>query len=443
MVLQFVEGVLAVRPVAIELGERQNLLLKGGDEYTVFVGLRVRPDLDEAEGQLTVVIASSDGHALLQPAAQDDHPALTAPAFQPQRVLAPLPPLACIGPIAFRKSLLDQLLDVGGQAQFEQVGQPSLFGPAHHRLRTEAAIATQKYRPAIARNAIQKRPQSGRGMLRGMLVAWRHVRVEHQPQSGQRIGVIHMAGPARLLGIVTKHGPFLMAVERLDRQIRIHNPRLGQQRRRAVIEMALQPFPAFILWDGLEAAADRILADDLVHAQQPRQHTVVPQRRDVRVALVSNQDRQHRCAKYVALIRRIRARIGEIDNRASLPSVELSPLTPALLPRAVRGRQRRLRPFPRARACPGISVPGAIAVCLYNRRLITRWVNRKVGRILARVPEKDRILSGMVTSNAKPLKTLITPSSLARRRRRPRAGSPPSRRQARQARAHSCPSPER
>jgi len=28
--------------------------------------------------------------------------------------------------------------------------------------------------------------------------------------------------------------------------------------------MAPQPFPAFILWDGLEAAADRILANDLM-----------------------------------------------------------------------------------------------------------------------------------------------------------------------------------
>ena len=37
-----------------------------------------------------------------------------------------------------------------------------------------------------------------------------------------------MAGAARLLGIVAKHGPLLMAVERLDRRIHIENPRLGQ-----------------------------------------------------------------------------------------------------------------------------------------------------------------------------------------------------------------------
>lgn len=37
--------------------------------------------------------------------------------------------------------------------------------------------------------------------------------------------------------------------------------------------MALQPFPALVLSYGLEAAANRILADDLFHAQQLGQHT--------------------------------------------------------------------------------------------------------------------------------------------------------------------------
>ena len=50
--------------------------------------------------------------------------------------------------------------------------------------------------------------------------------------------------------------------------------------------MAAQPLPAFVRSDGLEGPADRVLAYDLLHAQQLRQHAIVTQRRDVGVALV-------------------------------------------------------------------------------------------------------------------------------------------------------------
>ncbi len=103
----------------------------------------------------------------------------------------------------------------------------------------------------------------------------------------------------------------ILSAARLDGGIRIENPGLGQQWRRAVIEMALQPFPALVLSDGLEAAPDSILADDLPHAQQLGQNPIAPQRRDVGIALMPGKNRQHRCAKHVALLRRVRARIGE------------------------------------------------------------------------------------------------------------------------------------
>ena len=71
LVLQFVEGIFAIGAIAVELGERQNLLVEGSNEHAVFVGIRARPDLNEAERQLTGA-GSGDGHAFLQPAAQDD-----------------------------------------------------------------------------------------------------------------------------------------------------------------------------------------------------------------------------------------------------------------------------------------------------------------------------------------------------------------------------------
>ena len=86
LVLQFVERIFAVRPVAIKLGERQDFLVERGDQHAVFIDLALRPDLDKAERELTGVIAPGDGQAFLQPAAQDDRLALAAPALQPQRI---------------------------------------------------------------------------------------------------------------------------------------------------------------------------------------------------------------------------------------------------------------------------------------------------------------------------------------------------------------------
>ena len=74
--------------------------------------------------------------------------------------------------------------------------------------------------------------------------------------------------------------------------------------------MTLQPRAAFVFSDGFEAPADGILADDLLHAQQLGQNRVVTQRRDVGITLVPGQNREHRCAKHIALLRRVRARIA-------------------------------------------------------------------------------------------------------------------------------------
>src|SRR5271166_5611856 len=75
--------------------------------------------------------------------------------------------------------------------------------------------------------------------------------------------------------------------------------------------MALQPISALTLSYGLEAPAHRVLADDLLHAQQLGQNSIVTQNRDMGVALVPGQNREHGCAKHVALLRRVWARIGE------------------------------------------------------------------------------------------------------------------------------------
>jgi len=101
-----------------------------------------------------------------------------------------------------------------------------------------------------------------------------------------------------------------MAVKRLDGRIDLEDPGLSQQRLDAKPEMTSQPYRAFRLADRLEGPPDGVLADHLLHPQKLGQHGVAAQRRDMRVALVAGQHRQHRRSKDVALLRRVRAHIA-------------------------------------------------------------------------------------------------------------------------------------
>ena len=116
---------------------------------------------------------------------------------------------------------------------------------------------------------------------------------------------------------------FLMAVERLDRRIDVEDPGLGQQRLHAKRQMTAQPSRAFRLVDRLEGPPDRVLADNLLHPQEFRQHRVAAQRRDMRVALVAGEHGQHRRAENVPLPGRVRAQIAQRtvgDQRVEQPA---------------------------------------------------------------------------------------------------------------------------
>jgi hypothetical protein len=74
------------------------------------------------------------------------------------------------------------------------------------------------------------------------------------------------------------------------------------------------------LVDTLQRPAQRILADDLVHAQRLRRHRVAAQRGDVRVASVPGQQPQHQRAQHVALVRGIAAAV--LQRAARHPALE-------------------------------------------------------------------------------------------------------------------------
>src|SRR5271166_5237236 len=132
-------------------------------------------------------------------------------------------------------------------------------------------------RAAVRSRELPKAPpdrfadRAGRSARR-LAVGWENGRAPARSQP---------AAPARtsgLLGIVAQDRSFLRAIERLDRRINVEDPRLGQKRLRAKCKMPAQPRRAFLLLDRLEGPADRILADDLAHAEQLRKDSVAAQR---------------------------------------------------------------------------------------------------------------------------------------------------------------------
>jgi hypothetical protein len=88
--------------------------------------------------------------------------------------------------------------------------------------------------------------------------------------------------------------------------------------------VVLQPGPAFRLVDLRHAAAHRILAENLAHAEQGRVHRIAAERGDVRIAAMARQHRQQHGAEQVALGAGIRA--GKRQGTVSYPGVEQSGL---------------------------------------------------------------------------------------------------------------------
>ena len=111
LVLQLVEGVLAIATIAIELAQRDDLGLRRRHQRAVLPQLPIGADLDKAELQLAILTgAIRQLDCSLQAPTQQDHPARPAPAHQPKRRLLALPAMAGIGPVTIRHRPLQRLL---------------------------------------------------------------------------------------------------------------------------------------------------------------------------------------------------------------------------------------------------------------------------------------------------------------------------------------------
>jgi hypothetical protein len=85
-----------------------------------------------------------------------------------------------------------------------------------------------------------------------------------------------MRGTARFARVVAGFRAFLVAIQRLHRAVHVEDPWLAQQRRRAIIEVVLEPGPAGFVADLFQITAHRVLADHLAHAEQRRVNRIAP-----------------------------------------------------------------------------------------------------------------------------------------------------------------------
>ena len=238
---------------------------------------------------------------------------MPAPSLQAQCRLPAPPALAGILPVAGAHRLLQETAHPARQAQLEQVVHPLLLAAAHVALVAPVLVAAHQRRPALRRQPVETIPQMRLGMLGAVAVAGFRRNVQDQTYATHHEAVVGVRGPSGLQRIVADHGTLLAAVKRLDRRIDVENPRLGQQRPHRLVEVAGEPARPRLGLDLVQPAPHRVLAHHSRHAQQRRVDRVAAQRRDVRIAPVSGQDRQNRRAQHIALRRRIRARV---DQRA-------------------------------------------------------------------------------------------------------------------------------
>src|SRR5215468_6707683 len=142
---------------------------------------------------------------------------MPAPALKAQLAVFALPTGARSLPVLFTHCPLDRALDAFGEAQLEQIRLAPPLGFAHHRLIAETDIAADQPWPQLGRKAIQELPQSGRGMLRGMLVAGRNLHRQHQPHIGHHVTVITMRRASRRASSPPRLGPATISTEAQSR----------------------------------------------------------------------------------------------------------------------------------------------------------------------------------------------------------------------------------
>src|SRR6516164_8613706 len=103
--------------------------------------------------------------------------------------------------------------------------------------------------------------------------------------------MVGVAGPTRLMRVMSQLGSLLTPIDRLDRHVDIQNPRMTQYRFDACSQLPAEPFHASALLYAAHRSAHHVFTDRAAHVQQRRIEPISPHRVDMRIAPVSAQDR--------------------------------------------------------------------------------------------------------------------------------------------------------
>src|ERR1700746_4183499 len=111
--------------------------------------------------------------------------------------------------------------------------------------------------------------------------------------------MVGVAGPTRLMRVMSQLGSLLPPINRLDRHVDIQNPPMIQYRLDACSQLSAEPFHASALLYAAHRPAHHVFTDRAAHVQQWRIKPISPHRIDMRIAPVPAQDRQGWRAQYI------------------------------------------------------------------------------------------------------------------------------------------------
>src|SRR6516162_9000182 len=111
--------------------------------------------------------------------------------------------------------------------------------------------------------------------------------------------MVGMAGPARLMRVMSQLGSLLPPIDRLDRHVDIQDPWLTRYRLDSCSQLAAEPFHPRALVYAAHRPAHHVFTDRAVQVQQWWIEPISSHRIDMRIAPVSAQDRERHRAQYI------------------------------------------------------------------------------------------------------------------------------------------------
>lgn len=122
-----------------------------------------------------------------------------------------------------------------------------------------------------------------------MFVAGAHFDAEADAQVGDEITVIDVAGAARLLRVVADFGSLLVALERLDGDVDIKDPRQAECGGDAAENLVREPVETDGFIDAGHGQTHGVFTNSAAHTQQTRIDTIAAKGVDVGMVPVAGE----------------------------------------------------------------------------------------------------------------------------------------------------------